>query len=127
MKSMAGSSSIRNGLKASVPVDIAEKPYESGFLSGGAGFHPAEPSRTEQETGNSTRGKSGEFDRDTFRKLAYGSYWQGGSAARILMDASDTIDRMDRELRAARAALVMIRGTVAGVLEDEQMVGGEFA
>jgi hypothetical protein len=32
-----------------------------------------------------------------------------------------------RSLTAAQAALVMIRGVVAGVLEDEQMKGGEFA
>jgi hypothetical protein len=49
------------------------------------------------------------------------------AAKKICTAAADEIERLKRDLRAARAALVMIRGVVAGVLEDEQMKGGEFA
>lgn len=48
--------------------------------------------------------------------------------AKYVLRAKDKkIWRLKSELRAARSALVMIRGVVAGALEDERPVGGEFA
>jgi len=102
MKSKAGSSSIRNGRRENIPDGSTEKLGISEEDALEELFRLAEIGRTEQETSDSTRGKSGEFvpDPSLADRLRDYSLFERGDLIEIrdnCMEAADEIERLEAE------------------------------